>query len=125
MKFEFDVQLDAVQRPAYDHGPIENEPETRDSIPPLTKTLVLAYQIQWEITTGRFNDYADAARQLRVSRARITQLMKLTQLAPIIQDVILCEPDQVGHLFEKSLRPIAAVADHDHQWLRFQELIAR
>jgi len=75
MKYGFDVQLDAVQRPTFDHGPIEHEPETRDSIPPMTKTLVLAYQIQREITTGRFNDYADATRQLRVSRARITQLM--------------------------------------------------
>ena len=124
MKFEFDVQLDAVQRPAFDHGLIEHDPETPDSLPPLAKTLVLAYQIQREITAGHFNDYADAARQLRVSRARITQLMKLTQLAPKIQDVILCETDQVGNLFEKSLRPIAAIADHDHQWLQFQELIA-
>ena len=124
MKFEFDVQLDAVQRPDFDHGPIESEPEAPELLPPLTKALVLAYQIKQAISDGQFTNYADAARQLKVTRARISQLMKLTKLAPVIQELILCEPERIAHLFEKSIRPIAALDDHDDQWREFQRLLS-
>lgn len=123
MKFEFDVQFDPVQRPAFDHGPIENDAEVPESLPPLTRTLVLAYQIKQAIRVGQFTDYADVARQLKVSRARISQLMKLTKLAPVIQELILCEPERIAHLFDKSIRPIAAIDDHDDQWREFQRLL--
>jgi len=124
MKYEFDAQLDPVQRPAFDHGPIKNEPEAPESLPPLTRALVLAYQIKHAVIDGQFTDYANAARQLKVSRARISQLMKLTNLAPPIQEVILCEPDRIASLFEKSIRPIAAIDDHDDQWRDFQQLLS-
>lgn len=125
MKYEFDIQLDAVQRPDFDHGPIPIETQATDSLPSLTKALVLAYQIQQSINHHRFEDYADAARHLKVTRARISQLMKLTKLAPAIQEVILCEPDRVSHLFETSLRPIAMIDGHESQWLHFNKLILK
>jgi len=124
MKFEFNAQLDPVQRPGFDHGPIKNEPKAPESLPPLTKALVLAYQIKQAIGDGQSTDYADAAKQLKVSRARISQLMKLTKLAPPIQELILCEPERIAHLFEKSIRPIAALDDQDDQWRDFQQLLS-
>ncbi len=55
----------------------------------MTKTLVLAHMVQREIRAGEYVDYADVARSLGISRARMTQLMSLLLLAPDIQEDVL------------------------------------
>ena len=59
-------------------------------------------------------DYAELARLAHVSRARITQIMNLTLLAPDIQEAILFLPRANGgkaSIRERHIRPISAVAD--------------
>ncbi len=51
--------------------------------------LALAHKIQFAIDRGEVRDRAEAARRLGVTRARVTQLLDLTLLAPQIQDVVL------------------------------------
>lgn len=51
--------------------------------------LALAHALQRRVDAGEFADYADMARALGFTRARITQLMDLLLLAPDIQHEIL------------------------------------
>ena len=51
--------------------------------------LAFAHKLQEAIDRGEYRDRAEAARQLGLSRARITQLLDLTLLAPDIQEQVL------------------------------------
>lgn len=55
----------------------------------VARQLALAHALQRRVDAGEFADYADMARALGFSRARITQLMDLLLLAPDIQHEIL------------------------------------
>jgi hypothetical protein len=55
----------------------------------IARQLALAHALQRRVDAGEFADYADMARALGFSRARITQLMDLLLLAPDIQHEIL------------------------------------
>lgn len=62
-------------------------------------------------------DYADLARLGYVTRARITQIMNLLNLAPDIQEAILFLPNTTkgrDPILERDLRSVAAVA-HWHR----------
>src|SRR5437588_7889859 len=59
------------------------------------------------VREGTIKDYAEAARCGRVTRARMTQIMKLLDLAPAIQEMILFLPPN-SHLNERNLRPVVA-----------------
>ena len=60
-------------------------------------TLALAHMILRAIDRGEIRDQAEAARRLGVTRARMTQILDMTLLAPAIQEEILF-PDAVGSL---------------------------
>jgi lipoprotein NlpI len=51
--------------------------------------LAFAHTIQRAIDRGEIRDQADAARRLGVTRARMTQILDLTLLAPDLQEEIL------------------------------------
>ena len=56
----------------------------------VARLLALAYAVKRGIQEGTtYRDYADAARSLRITRARLTQIINLTFLAPEIQEEIL------------------------------------
>jgi len=77
------------------------------SIPPITKLLALAHYYQMLLNTGEAADYAEIAKLTGVSRARVTQIMNLTFLAPEIQQALLCEPLSGKKNTERSIRKIA------------------
>ena len=120
--FEFEVRLDPVQRPEFDHGE-STSTDQLESIPALTKMLVLAHQIQREVDQVEATDYAEIARQLGVSRARVAQIVRLARLAPKIQEVILTDPDRVVTLRERMIRQIDVAADESAQWQHFIRLL--
>jgi hypothetical protein len=72
----------------------------------------------------KFRDYAELARLGRVTRARMTQIMKLLDLAPDIQEQILFLPNRKG-LNERNLRPIVSCIDWNEQRLVFQKIMDR
>ncbi len=51
--------------------------------------LALAHHVERLIDAGKLSGYAEAAQALGLTRARITQVMKLLLLAPDIQESIL------------------------------------
>lgn len=55
----------------------------------VARMLALAHEIVRLVDEGTFADLADAARVLGFTRARITQLVDLTLLAPEIQERLL------------------------------------
>jgi len=80
-------------------------------VPRVTRHLALAHEIDRRIRAGELDDLAHAARVFGLTRARITQLVSLTLLAPTIQEEILALPPvTVGRdlITERSLRPIVA-----------------
>ena len=64
-------------------------PRPRPTPAPIARRLALAHVIEAQIAAGKLADYADAARRLGLTRARITQLCDLTLLAPDIQAAVL------------------------------------
>jgi hypothetical protein len=80
--------------------------------------MALAIRFDQLIRDGEVADQAELARVGYVSRARLTQIMNLLNLAPDIQEEILylpaveSGPDPVT---ERHLRPIAAVANWGRQ----------
>jgi hypothetical protein len=80
--------------------------------------MALAIRFEGLIRAGVVRDYAELARLGHVTRARITQIMNLLQLAPDIQEELLFLPhtdrgrDPV-HL--RQFQPIAAAIDWKKQ----------
>lgn len=69
-------------------------------------TLALAHMIQRAIDRGEIRDQAEAARRLGVTRARMTQILDLTLLAPDLQEEVLFHDAVCGlrHLGECAMR---------------------
>lgn len=83
-------------------------------IPRLTRLMALAVKFQEMVDRGEVDDYADLARLGYVTRARITQIMNLLNLAPDLQEQILFAgggPGLDGVPFERQLRPVLSVVD--------------
>jgi hypothetical protein len=92
------------------------------SIPRLARLLALAIRMEGLLRSQTIRDYAELARLGRVTRARMTQVMKLLHLAPDIQEQILFLPPLPG-LNERNLRPITNRVDWDEQRRLFQKLV--
>lgn len=83
-------------------------------VPRVTRLLALAHTIDGLIRSGEIRNWAEAARLAGVTRARMTQIVKLLLLAPTIQENMLDltnvkrGPDPVA---ERVLRAAAAQVD--------------
>ncbi len=62
---------------------------TRPEVSRLARQLALAYKIERLVEAGELRDYADAARTLGMTRARLTQIVNLRWLTPRIQEAII------------------------------------
>lgn len=83
----------------------------------VAQMLALAHRLEAAIERGDYRDRAVVARQLGFTRARVTQLLDLTLLAPDIQEQVLnleaidgCEP-----LTERSIREVVAQTNWEEQ----------
>jgi hypothetical protein len=99
-----------------------------ERLPRVTKLLALAVRFEELLRQGTAKDYADLARLGGVSRSRITQVMSLRHLAPVLQEQILLgsmEPYQQNTLNERALRGIGSIVDWREQTIRFEQLCGR
>jgi hypothetical protein len=55
----------------------------------VARLLALAHDIEARIEAGEYRDYAEVAEVHGLSRARLTQVMNLLLLAPVIQEEVL------------------------------------
>src|SRR2546421_3682119 len=88
------------------------------SIPRVCRLMALAIRFEKLIRDGAVADYAELARLGYVTRARLSQIMNLLQLAPDLQEEILFLPrTTVGRdvLRERHLRRITPVLNWEEQ----------
>jgi hypothetical protein len=104
------------------HQPSKKEPTGR-AIPRIARLMALAIRFDGLLGADEFRDYAELARLGRVTRARMTQIMKLLNLAPDIQEEILFLPAMKG-LNERNLRPIVSRIDWNEQRRIFQKIVS-
>jgi len=96
------------------HDGPEKPSDPPGAVPRAARLMALAIRFDQLIRDGVVADQAELARLGHVTRARMTQIMNLLNLAPDIQEDILFLPP-VGrgrdHVTERDLRPIAAIPD--------------
>ena len=90
----------------------------------VARLLAMAHKLHRLIYEGKVKDRAELARQLGVSRARITQILDLTLLAPDIQEEILFMEavDRVEPVSERALRSVVLAASWAQQRRHFSRL---
>jgi len=84
----------------------------------LARMLALAHHYDDMIREGVVEDQAEIARLMRVTRARVTQVMNLLNLAPDVQEEILfgrAGPGRKRELSERHARTIALTEDWAQQ----------
>jgi hypothetical protein len=97
----------------------------RDSfVPRIARLIAIAIRLEGLVRDETVQNYAELAQLGRVTRARMTQITKLLQLAPDLQEQILFLPPVKG-LNERNLRAIVQQLDWRDQRRMFQKFMAR
>ena len=86
--------------------------------------MALAIRFEGLVREETVHDYAELARRGHITRARMTQIMKLLDLAPDIQEQLLFLPP-IPSLNERNLRSIVSQVDWRQQRRMFQEIMDR
>ena len=95
--------------------------------PRVTCLLALAHRFEALVRSGEVKDYADLARAGHVSRARVSQILKLLTLAPSIQEQLLCLPPRSAGsacITERDLRKVVQEPHWDRQRALFDQIVA-
>ena len=106
------------------HPPLPDAEAAGPAIPRIARLMALAIRFEGMLRDETIQDYAELGRLGQVTRARITQIMKLRHLAPDIQEQILFLPPLKG-LNERNLRPIVSRIDWSEQRRMFQKVCAQ
>lgn len=87
-------------------------------VPRISKLMALAIRFEDLVRSGEVADFADIAELGQVTRARVSQIVNLLNLAPDIQEALLFLPLVAGEresVSERELRAVAAEADWGRQ----------
>ncbi len=89
--------------------------------------LALAIRIEKMIERGELKDRAHAAANLGFTRARVTQFLALTLLAPDIQQEIpfLEVEDGVERITERALRDVVGLDEWEEQRVRWRAALGQ
>jgi hypothetical protein len=97
-------------------------------VPRLSRLMALAIRFDGLVRGGAVKDYADAARLGGVTRARMTQIINLLNLAPDIQEEILFLPQVATErqaVPERRVRAVAALVDWGKQRKEWRKILDR
>jgi hypothetical protein len=97
----------------------------RGRVPRISRLMALALKLEGLVKEGRFGNWAELARDGQVSRARLSQILSLLNLATPIQERLLFLPKVCSgpdRITERHLRPIARVVDWQEQQRLFAAL---
>ena len=92
-------------------------------VPRISRLMALAVRMEGLVRGGQVKDYAELARLGGVSRARVTQVLNLRNLAPAIQERLLFLEGEAGAMHERALRGVAQSVNWEEQQRRFEELV--
>jgi hypothetical protein len=119
------MRMDFHIRPRRQKGGAGPAELSTDRPPRVACLLALAHRFEGLLQTGTVRDYAELARLGHVSRARITQIMNLLDLAVPIQEHLLGVHPATGFpetITEKRLRQIVRETRWDRQLEVFHRL---
>lgn len=86
------VHFERGQRGTRQVTSVPVEPSVQGRLPRITRLMALAIHFDRLVRAGEIHDYAELAKLGNVTRARVTQIMNLTNLAPEIQEELLFLP---------------------------------
>jgi hypothetical protein len=99
-------------------GPQPQAPAEPGRVPRVARLMALALRFDGLVRSGAVQDYAALARLGHVTRARVSQIMNLLNLAPDLQEALLFLPrTERGRapLILRDLQPIASTPDWKKQ----------
>jgi hypothetical protein len=114
-------------------GTAINSPDARPAegrLPQITRVLALAIHFDEMIRRGQVKDFADIGRLSCLCRERVSQIMRLTSLAPDIQvELLYLPPTPTGRfpISETAVRKIANLLswhDQREQWRQLKRACA-
>ena len=109
-------------------GPKPKKSSAPAKLPHITKLMALAIRLEHLLATGQVKDQAEIARAGGISRARVTQIINLTNLAPDIHEAVLnLEPTTapVPRFRERDVRTIAIRPNWETQRVLWKRLMKR
>jgi hypothetical protein len=118
----------ADRREKHDDGPASSASVVSARVPRVARLLALAWHIDGLVRSGTLASYATAARLGHVSRARLSQIMSLLNLAPDLQEHLLFLQRPARGRAPLALRhvlSVAAVLDWHEQRRRWRQLRRR
>jgi len=118
-----EVTFSLARRKLRDCDP-EHVKDPDSFIPRIARLMALAIRLEGLVRDESVQNYAELAQLGRVTRARMTQIMKLLQLAPDLQEQLLFMPEVQG-LNERNLRAIVQQLDWNEQRRMFQKFMPR
>jgi hypothetical protein len=95
-------------------------------VPRLSRLMALAIKMEGRLRSGSVRSYQELIEQGQISGARLSQILRLADLAPAIQEEILFLPKtRVGTdpVTEKAIRKVSRVIDFDEQLRQFRALM--
>jgi hypothetical protein len=92
-------------------------------VPRVSRLMALAIEFERLQRDGPVSTYRELARAGQISRARMSQIMQLANLAPAVQEELLFLPKTNDRILERDLRRIAGVLDWHRQSELFDKLI--
>ena len=101
----------------------------RGRVPRVAKLMAVAIRFEAMLRDGVVSDQAELARLGHVTRARLTQVMNLLNLAPDIQEALLFLPrveSGADPICERRLRTIAGEVDWGRQresWIQCRNCV--
>ena len=121
---DVEFELDAPKRPRSQAN--RELPRTVRQTPRLTRLMALAIKCLGMVEGGEILDYAELSRAGHVTRARMSQIMNLVNLAPDIQEQILFLPptEERSPHTETAVRKIACQpfwSRQRNQWQRLRK----
>ena len=99
--------------------------QPNEDLPRLTRLLALAHRWNRLIEDGTIANYAEIARMMGLSRARVTQIMDLLYLLPEIQEYILSSSTDGSKeaIPERAVRSINGLPIWKHQRKAWRKII--
>lgn len=118
LQFEFDVPIACLKHVCVKKGRDEIQGEPR-----LRQSLMLAYQIEQIVADGQVKDFTQAAKWLNMTKARLSQIMGLVNLAPAIQEeIILTDSPKIRKISAQQILDITVEPDWNQQILLWKTL---
>ena len=114
MRYEFEVELRPVRpKPAVQSG------AQRPRVPPIQRTLVLAYQIVDYMRNNGLTTLSAFSVSAGITQSRVTQIMRVLHLSARLQERILAgDTGPIGDLSEPAIRKILK----EPNWSRQEEM---